>query len=137
MHGTDVINLWREQCTMWNVSADLSTPRSIAGFTLGMVSAALLIFYNVPLVAKMVRHKSASAVSLRATLLMALLQVVTLAYAVLEKQVPLVVANVGTLVVTATILILYAVYRPRAQPPSEPDTEVRDGNISTTVPEMT
>lgn len=91
---------------MWNLTITLTTPQEIAGFSIGMLRAGLLIAYNIPTALKLARHKNANAVSKNSLVLQYALQIISLAYGILVEEVPMIVANIGSLSVLVAIAAL-------------------------------
>jgi uncharacterized protein with PQ loop repeat len=95
---------------MWNFTLDLDTPIAISGFALGILAAVLLTAYNIPTAVKIARRKDGTIVSLKSLAAQYCLQIVTLAYGILEQQVPLIVSNVAGLLVLTSVAILRKKY---------------------------
>ncbi len=109
---------------MWTFEPDWSTPVHIAGFVCGLLSACLIIAYNIPLAIKVARNRNGNIVSLRSIGLQYALQGITLTYAVLEELIPLTAANIGALAVTIAITVLRHKYW--HDPDAASDSESRD-----------
>lgn len=109
---------------MWNFTLTLDDPVSIAGFTLGLLAAVLLTAYNVPTAIKMHRRRDGTIVSVKSIAMQGGLQITTLAYGILEQQVPLIVSNVAGLAVLLVIIILRKKYW--IDKPAIPQLSVKD-----------
>ena len=95
---------------MWNLTLELDTSRQIAGFSIGMVRAGLLIGYNIPTALKIRRNKNPNIVSKNSLILQFLLQFLSLAYGVLVEELPIIIANIGSLGVLFAIVGLRCHY---------------------------
>ena len=95
---------------MWNFTVELDEPVHIAGFTIGLIGAVLLIIYNISYICKIKRHKRGNIVSLSSLVCQYALQLVMLTYGTLEQQVPFMAANVGALCVLITLTVYRHIY---------------------------
>ena len=101
----------KENLVMWNLTVELGSAQSISAFVIGMVQAVLLIVYNIPNAVKIHKMKDPNIVSKKSMIIQYMLQILSLAYGALLEEIPLLVANIGSLSVLLTISILKGMYR--------------------------
>lgn len=111
---------------MWNLTIHVHSTKEIASFSLGMVRAVLLISYNIPTILKIIRNKDPNVVSKKSLILQYQLQLISLAYGVLAEELPMVVANVGSLGVLVTISILRCHHARTLTNPPDPLQEQKE-----------
>ena len=83
---------------------------------LGLLAASLTTISFLPQVIKTWRMKSAEGLSLGMFSVFCTGVVLWLAYGILVRDLPIIVANVVTLILAGTVLVLAVIYRRRAAP---------------------